>query len=158
MPVGMNEGKWYSGRRDKSVWYTDGDKQTPLPHHVRHSPTGFAWGYGGSGPAELARCILIHALGDKGQCRTCDGTGCIVYVDGCAMSVARAEAESEGGDWTEHAYTCMDCEDGCTVEPAMYQQFKFDVIAHLDQDSSWAIPRSEVLEWHQSWLAGSSHA
>ena len=31
----------------------------PLPHHVLHSPTGFNSGYGGSGPAELARCILI---------------------------------------------------------------------------------------------------
>lgn len=30
-----------------------------LVHHVRHSPSGFEWGYGGSGPQELARCILI---------------------------------------------------------------------------------------------------
>lgn len=33
-----------------------------LPHHTLHSPDGFAWGYGGSGPAELARCLLIDAL------------------------------------------------------------------------------------------------
>jgi Family of unknown function (DUF6166) len=26
---------------------------------ARHSPGGFQWGYGGSGPAELARAILI---------------------------------------------------------------------------------------------------
>lgn len=31
----------------------------PLKHHVHHSPDGFAWGYGGSGPSELARCILL---------------------------------------------------------------------------------------------------
>jgi len=31
----------------------------PLEHHVRHSPTGFECGYAGSGPADLARCILI---------------------------------------------------------------------------------------------------
>lgn len=37
--------------------------EEPLRHYVRHSPTGFAWGYGGSGPAELARCILIDHLG-----------------------------------------------------------------------------------------------
>ena len=30
-----------------------------LKHYVRHSPDGFQWGYGGSGPAETARCILI---------------------------------------------------------------------------------------------------
>lgn len=32
----------------------------PLPHAVRHSPTGFEWGYGGSGPADLARSILLQ--------------------------------------------------------------------------------------------------
>ena len=34
----------------------------PLRHHVLHSPTGFEWGYGGSGPSDLARCILIDFL------------------------------------------------------------------------------------------------
>jgi len=39
-----------------------------LPRHeVRHSPDGFNWGYGGSGPSELARCLLLEVLGhDKG--------------------------------------------------------------------------------------------
>ena len=27
----------------------------------RHSPSGFSWGYGGSGPAQLALAILLHA-------------------------------------------------------------------------------------------------
>src|SRR4051812_6776125 len=35
----------------------------PLRHHVRHSPDGFSWGYGGSGPADLARSILADHLG-----------------------------------------------------------------------------------------------
>lgn len=34
-----------------------------LAHHVRHSPTGLSWGYAGSGPAELARCLLWDVLG-----------------------------------------------------------------------------------------------
>lgn len=29
-----------------------------------HSPTGFEWGYHGSGPAQLALAILADALGD----------------------------------------------------------------------------------------------
>lgn len=29
-----------------------------------HSPDGFAWGYAGSGPAQLALAILCDALGD----------------------------------------------------------------------------------------------
>ena len=30
----------------------------------RHSPTGFEWGYAGSGPAQLALALLLHATGD----------------------------------------------------------------------------------------------
>jgi hypothetical protein len=47
-----------------------------LTHIVRHSPDGFSWGYGGSGPADLALAILAdhfhelpeqHALNEKGD-------------------------------------------------------------------------------------------
>ena len=30
----------------------------PLKHIIRHSPDGFQWGYGGSGPSDLALSIL----------------------------------------------------------------------------------------------------
>jgi hypothetical protein len=39
----------------------------PLEHHVRHSPGGFSWGYPGSGPSELARCILLDHYGLPGN-------------------------------------------------------------------------------------------
>lgn len=32
-----------------------------------HSPCGFEWGYGGSGPAQLALALLAHALKDDGR-------------------------------------------------------------------------------------------
>lgn len=32
-----------------------------------HSPTGFEWGYGGSGPAQTALALLADALGDDGR-------------------------------------------------------------------------------------------
>lgn len=41
----------------------EGESTRPLEHHVRHSPDGFNWGYGGSGPSDLARCILIDYFG-----------------------------------------------------------------------------------------------
>jgi hypothetical protein len=34
-----------------------------LTHRVRHSPTGMNWGYGGSGPADLAFSLLWEHLG-----------------------------------------------------------------------------------------------
>jgi len=61
--------KVYFGRVDEpmgwAVFVRDGvGALRPLEHHVKHSPDGFAWGYAGSGPTELARCILIDATGD----------------------------------------------------------------------------------------------
>jgi hypothetical protein len=62
--------KVYEGRRlnpeEKTVSPTEVLVDSkPLKHYVRHSPDGFNWGYGGSGPAELARCILIDFFGEK---------------------------------------------------------------------------------------------
>jgi len=35
-----------------------------LPKHiVKHSPTGMSWGYGGSGPADLALSLLAEVVG-----------------------------------------------------------------------------------------------
>jgi Family of unknown function (DUF6166) len=55
------------------VTVCDGQKSEPLPLRLdlfNHSPTGFGWGYGGSGPAQLAVALLADALGD---CRTKSG-------------------------------------------------------------------------------------
>lgn len=37
----------------------------PLPHIVCHSPTGLEWGYGGSGPADLALSILADHFDER---------------------------------------------------------------------------------------------
>lgn len=39
----------------------DLDPRTDL---ANHSPTGFEYGYGGSGPAQLALALLVDALGE----------------------------------------------------------------------------------------------
>jgi hypothetical protein len=46
----------------QTVSQTDGEEGRVVeilfdPRYVRHSPNGFEWGYGGSGPAELARYL-----------------------------------------------------------------------------------------------------
>jgi hypothetical protein len=58
--------KVYSGIRTENgciVWM-DGRKLPPRLDLWNHSPTGFEWGYGGSGPAQLALAILADCLGD----------------------------------------------------------------------------------------------
>jgi Family of unknown function (DUF6166) len=63
--------KTYIGERDKRgtahVWVIgkDGDAHGLEPRFDlrNHSPTGFEWGYGGSGPAQLALALLADATG-----------------------------------------------------------------------------------------------
>lgn len=40
-------------------------RERDLVHAVVHSPDGFAWGYGGSGPADLALSILADYFGER---------------------------------------------------------------------------------------------
>lgn len=46
----------------------------PLRHLSLHSPSGFAWGYGGSGPSDLALSILLHHFDQPHPLRHPDGT------------------------------------------------------------------------------------
>jgi hypothetical protein len=58
--------KQYAGRRQgyAVIVSVDGRPLNPRLDLWNHSPTGFEWGYGGSGPAQLALAILAHHLGD----------------------------------------------------------------------------------------------
>jgi hypothetical protein len=56
-----------SGLGQPVVTVYDGQKCQALPLRLdlfNHSPTGFSWGYGGSGPAQLALAVLADALGN----------------------------------------------------------------------------------------------
>lgn len=59
----------YQGRREmgNAIVTVDG-RILPERHDLRnHSPTGFEWGYGGGGPAQLALALLADYLGDDQQ-------------------------------------------------------------------------------------------
>jgi hypothetical protein len=47
--------------------YVDGERlpEEPSQKLWNHSPDGFNWGYGGSGPAQLALALLMHYLADN---------------------------------------------------------------------------------------------
>jgi hypothetical protein len=65
--IGIPHRDSISGQSLVSV--SDDRKSEPLPLRLdlfNHSPTGFSWGYGGSGPAQLALALLADALGDDG--------------------------------------------------------------------------------------------
>ncbi len=62
--------KTYTGIRAESgcaVTVTDGGGSRQLDPRLElrsHSPAGFEWGYGGSGPAQLALALAADVLGD----------------------------------------------------------------------------------------------
>lgn len=139
----------------------------PLLHVVKHSPTGLEWGYAGSGPADLARSILLDALASVGQakCEHCAGTGSIVwesleadapvpYDPEKPLHVALKEYDPDSdeeipgaGDALHSALLepCHDCEgSGWRVIP--YQAFKSEVIAALP-NGGFELPRAQVLDW-----------
>ena len=60
--------KQYSGRREgyAVIVTVDGRRLNPRQDLWNHSPTGFEWGYAGSGPAQLALAILAdHCENDE---------------------------------------------------------------------------------------------
>ena len=54
----------YRGRRmeDTAIVTVNGKPLNPRHDLQNHSPNGFEWGYGGSGPAQLALAILADHL------------------------------------------------------------------------------------------------
>lgn len=58
----------YRGSRDSNgfnaVVTVDGEPLNPRLDLANHSPDGFNWDYGGSGPAQLALAILADVTGD----------------------------------------------------------------------------------------------
>jgi len=81
----------YEGRYDaaRDICYVEVFKpgRSPYPMQERqdiinHSPTGIAWGYGGSGPAQCSLAILMDYLGDEATAR-------MLYQDFKFHSIAR---------------------------------------------------------------------
>jgi hypothetical protein len=64
--------KRYQGSRQRHVpeVTVDGCQLDPRLDLWNHSPTGFEWGYGGSGPAQLALAILADHTGDDDEAVT----------------------------------------------------------------------------------------
>lgn len=56
-----------SGRFDNFTITMDGKELTPERSQAvrNHSPDGFSWGYGGSGPAQLALAILLEVVPEQ---------------------------------------------------------------------------------------------
>ena len=90
----------YSGvidARGDAIVHVDGTGPLdPRLDLANKSPTGFAWGYGGSGPSQLALALLAHHFQARGE----------PYADRRALSLFQQFKEHvvvmlpEDGSWT----------------------------------------------------------
>lgn len=73
-------------KNGKEVHDIHGLKVRKLKHVVRHSPTGLEYGYGGSGPSDLARSILLDIGYPENEVDMC-------YQDFKFVFIARLDQE-----------------------------------------------------------------
>ena len=97
----------YVGRNDgqgqMALWFEfDDGARREVPHVVKHSPAGLAWGYEGNGPSDTALSLLADITQDR------------------------------------------------VVAERWYQEFKREVVARLQIDQPFELPRAGV----ERWLAG----
>jgi hypothetical protein len=145
----MTAARWYEGHRDIErrttvTVHEPGAAPVPLTHYPRHSPAGFEWGYGGSGPADLARALLIDALGKAALCPDCEGSRKVVFLhpETDPEPVPYCPEIADGLD-LELVAPCI-CTDGIRTLP--YHDFKFAVVAGWSGDD-WRITRAEIIEF-----------
>ena len=62
--MAVYEGKYYYDGADVTRDGAHFDHRRSLQLRD-HSPTGFNWGYGGSGPAQLALALLLEEVGEE---------------------------------------------------------------------------------------------
>jgi hypothetical protein len=119
----------------------DGTQTGTLAHVVRHSPSGFNWGYRGSGPCDTALSLLIDAMGDAAICPACRGTGRVVYAT--EHGLPRAEPfDAARHPWSGQGWPCQ-CSGGFRQVP--YAEFVEQFVAHWGDE--WVMSRSSVLAW-----------
>jgi len=106
------------GPNGPALVYEEGRAPYPLRHLIVHSPSGMAWGYGGSGAADLALAVLADHLGEAEAIPAHD-----------RYDHAIAERIQDTRAW------------------ALHQDFKRHFIAPLDQGSGWTITGAEVAAW-----------
>jgi hypothetical protein len=114
-----------------------------LRHVDRHSPAEFAWGYPGSGPAELALSLLIAALGPAAACPACRGAGKMTWDQDGHQAPCGPAREDEVDP--ETIVACALCDDGYRTLP--HQEFKSEVVSGWSPDAQWVIDRAQIIGW-----------
>jgi hypothetical protein len=123
------------------VFVSDGAAYYPLQTHQdirNHSPDGFNWGYGGSGPSQLALAILADHFGPAKPPETCPYCQSKMLHWKCTESECAYDGEKAGDNW-KHI-------QGGIVH---YMKFKMDVIARLTQGAPFKLDSDDIELWKE---------
>lgn len=117
-----------------------GLQREPLKHRVIHSPDGFEWGYGGSGPSDLALSILADWLGEDPSPKE--------------LSQGRFEITDEMFE----AATNQDEIDALIDRSRLWcvryhQKFKQDIVAKMAGDA-WKLEGGTIAAWIEKERVG----
>ncbi len=134
--------KTYIGRRfeDGCEVYvkTEDGKRYPLSLRTEirnHSPTGFNWGYGGSGVSQLALAILADRYGPAAQPDRCPFCGSKLNDWKCEFEDCGYDGTREGDKWVNI--------HGRFVH---YMDFKRDFLAGITSDR-FEITSAQIDDW-----------
>lgn len=115
----------------------------PPRNDVRnHSPDGLEWGYGGSGPGQLALALLLHALNEpltpETRCGECQHLSQLHGARACDDFQYDAELSA--------SYPCI-CRGFVPEYQAralrLYMRFKFSVVARIGRPT-WSLTSDQV--------------
>lgn len=124
-----------------------------VPKGRERWPGSVEWGYGGEGPHDLTRSLLLHALGNAAVCHTCGGTGGMrVRSDPTAPEGYVIETYARGdeppGDARVLCPNHTGCEYGMTTLPI--HEFVEAYVRHWPTHGAgiqWRLTRREILTW-----------
>ncbi len=98
--------------------YEDDREPYRLRHMIVHSPSGLAWGYSGSGAADLALSILAD------------------YLDEADVIPAHERHDHAVAREIQHTRAWV-----------LHQDFKRQFIAPLDEGAGWTLTDADVRDW-----------
>lgn len=108
-PLGVPAGfsGYAAAAGEHGAWVVENGRRVarldPSEEAQRSSPTGFSWGYGGSGPFALAHSILVHRTGNQAVPRSLGQQFKFEVIASPAVDVSFALSFAEVDAWLDSA-------------------------------------------------------
>lgn len=137
----------YHGAWDPAVGYRaiahnrDTGERFDVPHIRRLTTSGRSWGNAGPAAGDLARSILLDALGPAAACPICNGSRYVAWL-GDDLDEPPVPFDRDDPADPELVSRCV-CDDGYREVP--YKQFRDEQVARWADH--WSLTRGEVLRW-----------